>query len=63
MALLRMNVPGLILYGGSIAPGKFEGHSVTIQDVYEAIGSHSHGGMSDARFKALEDSACPGAGA
>jgi dihydroxy-acid dehydratase len=63
MALARLNIPGLVLYGGSIAPGKFEGHSVTIQDVYEAIGSHSHGDMSDARFKALEDSACPGAGA
>ena len=63
MALARLNIPGLVLYGGSIAPGKFEGHSVTIQDVYEAIGSHSHGGMSDARFKELEDSACPGAGA
>jgi dihydroxy-acid dehydratase len=63
MALARLNIPGLVLYGGSIAPGKFEGHSVTIQDVYEAIGSHSLGGMSDARFKALEDSACPGAGA
>jgi dihydroxy-acid dehydratase len=63
MALARLNIPGLVLYGGSIAPGKFEGHSVTIQDVYEAIGSHSHGAMSDARFKALEDSACPGAGA
>jgi dihydroxy-acid dehydratase len=63
MALARLNIPGLVLYGGSIAPGKFEGHAVTIQDVYEAIGSHAHGGMSDARFKALEDSACPGAGA
>ncbi|MHB8502400.1 MAG: dihydroxy-acid dehydratase [Candidatus Acidiferrales bacterium] len=63
MALARLNIPGLVLYGGSIAPGKFEGHSVTIQDVYEAIGSHAHGGMSDARFKALEDAACPGAGA
>ena len=63
MALARLNIPGLVLYGGSIAPGKFEGHSVTIQDVYEAIGSHSHGDMSDARLKALEESACPGAGA
>ncbi len=63
MALARLNIPGLVLYGGSIAPGKFEGHSVTIQDVYEGIGSHSHGDMSDARLKALEDSACPGAGA
>jgi dihydroxy-acid dehydratase len=63
MALARLNIPGLVLYGGSIAPGKFEGHSVTIQDVYEAIGSHSHGAMSDSRFKALEEVACPGAGA
>ncbi len=63
MSLARLNIPGLVLYGGSIAPGKFEGHSVTIQDVYEAIGSHSHGDMSDARLKALEDVACPGAGA
>ncbi len=63
MSLARLNIPGLVLYGGSIAPGKFEGRSVTIQDVYEAIGSHSHGDMSDARLKALEESACPGAGA
>ena len=63
MALARLNVPGLVLYGGSIAPGTFEGHAVTIQDVYEAIGSHDHGGMSDARFRALEAAACPGAGA
>jgi dihydroxy-acid dehydratase len=63
MSLARLNIPGLVLYGGSIAPGKFEGHSVTIQDVYEAIGSHSHGDMSDVRLKALEESACPGAGA
>jgi len=63
MALARLNIPGLVLYGGSIAPGIFEGHSVTIQDVYEAIGSHSHGAMSDARLKALEETACPGAGA
>ncbi|MGB7284168.1 MAG: dihydroxy-acid dehydratase [Candidatus Acidiferrum sp.] len=63
MALARLNIPGLVLYGGSIAPGKFEGHSVTIQDVYEAIGSYGHGDMTDARFKALESAACPGAGA
>lgn len=63
MALARLNIPGLVLYGGSIAPGKFEGHSVTIQDVYEAIGSHGHGDMTDARLKALESAACPGAGA
>ena len=63
MALARLDIPGLVLYGGSIAPGKFEGHSVTIQDVYEAIGSYDHGTMSEARFSALEKSACPGAGA
>jgi dihydroxy-acid dehydratase len=63
MALARLNIPGLVLYGGSIAPGEFEGHAVTIQDVYEAIGAHARGNMSDARLKMLETSACPGAGA
>jgi len=63
MALARLNIPGLILYGGSIAPGQFEGHSVTIQDVYEAIGKHACGGMTDAQLNSLEVSACPGAGA
>jgi dihydroxy-acid dehydratase len=63
MSLARLNVPGLVLYGGSTAPGTFEGHDVTIQDVYEAIGSHSSGKMNDARLLALEKSACPGAGA
>src|SRR5437870_3174075 len=63
MSLARLNVPGLVLYGGSIAPGHFEGHAVTIQDVYEAIGAHARGSMSDARLQALETAACPGAGA
>jgi dihydroxy-acid dehydratase len=63
MALARLDIPGLILYGGSIAPGQFEGHSVTIQDVFEAVGSHSRGAMTDAQLKALECVACPGAGA
>jgi dihydroxy-acid dehydratase len=63
MALARMNIPGLILYGGSIAPGKFEGHSVTVQDVFEAVGAHARGKMNDAQLKELECSACPGAGA
>jgi dihydroxy-acid dehydratase len=63
MALARLNIPGLILYGGSIAPGQFEGHAVTIQDVYEAVGKHSSGAMSDAQLHALEVAACPGAGA
>jgi dihydroxy-acid dehydratase len=63
MALARLNIPGLVLYGGSIAPGEFQGHAVTIQDVYEAIGAHARGSMSDAQLKTLESSACPGAGA
>ena len=63
MALARLNIPGLILYGGSIAPGVFEGHPVTIQDVYEAIGKHARGGMTDVQLKSLEVAACPGAGA
>ena len=63
MALARLNIPGLILYGGSIAPGQFEGHSVTIQDVCEAVGMHARGGMTDAQLRSLEGAACPGAGA
>ena len=63
MALARLNVPGLVLYGGSIAPGTWNGHDVTIQDVYEAIGAHAAGRMTDADLRRLEDSACPGAGA
>jgi len=63
MAVARLNIPALVLYGGSIAPGQFEGHAVTIQDVYEAIGMHARGSMTDARLKSLESAACPGAGA
>jgi dihydroxy-acid dehydratase len=63
MALARLDVPGLILYGGSIAPGRYEGRDVTIQDVYEAIGAHAAGWMSEAALCALEDRACPAAGA
>jgi dihydroxy-acid dehydratase len=63
MALLRLDVPGVVIYGGSIAPGSFHDRDVTIQDVYEAIGAHAVGRMSDRNFKDLEDHACPGAGA
>ena len=63
MAVARLGVPGLVLYGGSIAPGRFQGHDVTVQDVFEAMGAHSAGKMSDADLKDLEDHACPGAGA
>jgi dihydroxy-acid dehydratase len=63
MALARLNIPGLLLYGGSIAPGHYDGHDVTIQDVYEAIGAHSRGKITDQQLRDLECSACPGAGA
>jgi dihydroxy-acid dehydratase len=63
MALARLDVPGLILYGGSIAPGHVQGRDVTIQDVYEGIGAHAAGRLSDAQLCELEDGACPGAGA
>src|SRR5690242_1226807 len=63
MALLRLNVPGIVLYGGSIAAGRFQGHDVTIGDVYEAIGAHAAGLMSGEDLKQLENAACPAAGA
>jgi len=63
MALARLNIPGLVLYGGSIAPGHYHGHDITIQDVYEAVGAHAQKRMSDADLLAMENSACPGAGA
>ncbi len=63
MALARLNLPGLVLYGGTIAPGRFQGRDVSVQDVFEAVGAHAAGRMNDAELKALEDVACPGAGA
>ena len=63
MALARLNIPGLMLYGGSIAPGQYEGHAVTIQDVFEAVGAHARGKITDRQLKDLECAACPGAGA
>ncbi|HEV3510095.1 MAG TPA: dihydroxy-acid dehydratase [Candidatus Sulfotelmatobacter sp.] len=63
MALARMNLPGVVLYGGTIAPGSYRGKDVTIQDVYEAIGANVAGKMKDSELKELEDAACPGAGA
>ncbi len=63
MALARMNLPGMVLYGGTIAPGNYRGKDVTIQDVYEAIGANVAGKMSDKDLRELEDAACPGAGA
>src|SRR5437764_14028682 len=63
MALLRLNLPALLRYGGSIAPGRFEDRDVTIQDVFEAVGAHAAGKMSSQSLAQLEDVACPGAGA
>ncbi len=63
MVLARLNIPGLILYGGSIAPGHWHGKDVTIQDVFEAVGAHGAGRMTDAELCDLEANACPGAGA
>ena len=63
MALVRLDIPGLVLYGGSIAPGQWEGKDVTIQDVFEAVGTHAAGNMTDEQLCALEDVACPGPGA
>ena len=63
MALARLNLPSLMLYGGSIMPGRFQGHDVTVQDVFEAVGKHAAGKMTDAELHDLEDHACPGAGA
>jgi dihydroxy-acid dehydratase len=63
MALARMDVPGLMVYGGSIMPGKFKGKDVTIGDVFEAVGRHAVGKMDDKELAELEKVACPGAGA
>ncbi|MBV1699479.1 MAG: dihydroxy-acid dehydratase [Hyphomicrobiales bacterium] len=63
MAMCRLNVPSIFIYGGSILPGTFKGKPVTIQDVYEAVGRHSVGDMSDADLDILEQYACPSAGA
>src|SRR5207253_3078853 len=63
MALARMDIPGLMVYGGSIMPGRFQGKDVTIGDVYEAVGKHAVGKMDDKELTELEKVACPGAGA
>jgi dihydroxy-acid dehydratase len=62
MAFARVNVPAVIIYGGSIAPGKLDGQDLTIVDVFEAIGAHAAGAIDDSRLKAIEDRACPGPG-
>jgi dihydroxy-acid dehydratase len=63
MALLRLDVPGVILYGGSILPGRHKGRDITIQDVFEAVGANAAGRISDQELLEIENHACPGAGA
>jgi dihydroxy-acid dehydratase len=63
MAMCRLNVPSIFIYGGSILPGTFKGRPVTVQDVFEAVGKHSVGQMSDDDLQTLEQHACPSAGA
>jgi dihydroxy-acid dehydratase len=63
MALLRLNIPSIVLYGGSILPGRYKGHDITIQDVFEAVGAHSSGKITDLELLEIENHACPGAGA
>src|SRR6187402_79754 len=62
MAMVRLNVPSVFMYGGSILPGTFKGRDVTIQDVFEAVGMHAVGKMSDEDLEELEQRACPSAG-
>src|SRR5918912_3623519 len=63
MALMRLNVPGVILYGGTILPGHLNGRDLTIQDVFEAVGANAAGRISDDELRQIENHACPGAGA
>lgn len=62
MVMLRLNLPSIFLYGGTIMPGKYEGKDITVQDVYEAVGAHSAGKISDEELYKIECGACPGAG-
>ncbi len=62
MALARLDIPGLVLYGGSIAPGHYAGRDLTVADVFEAVGAYTSGKIDAAQLKAIEDAACPGAG-
>jgi dihydroxy-acid dehydratase len=63
MALLRLNTPGVVLYGGSIMPGHYHGRDLTVQDVFEAVGANAAGRITDSELLAIENAACPGAGA
>ena len=63
MAMVRLNVPSVFIYGGSILPGRYEGRDITVQDVFEAVGQHQAGNMTDAALRLIERVACPSAGA
>jgi dihydroxy-acid dehydratase len=63
MALLRLNIPSVIMYGGSILPGRYKGKDITVLEVFEAVGANAAGRISDAELLEIENSACPGAGA
>ncbi len=63
MVLARLNIPGVVLYGGSIAPGRYKDRDITIQDVFEGVGQHAAGKITAAELEAIENAACPGAGA
>jgi dihydroxy-acid dehydratase len=63
MALARLNIPGVVLYGGTIMPGRCDGRDLSIQDVFEAVGAYAAGTIDDSEFDSIERSACPGAGA
>lgn len=63
MALLRLNIPGVILYGGTIMPGRYNGKNITVQEVFEAVGANAAGKITDAELLAIENAACPGPGA
>ncbi|MBV8150713.1 MAG: dihydroxy-acid dehydratase [Candidatus Eremiobacteraeota bacterium] len=63
MAMMRLDIPAVMFYGGSIAPGKLDGEDLTVGDVFEAVGAYAAGKIDEKRFKAIEDHACPGAGA
>lgn len=63
MALLRLNIPSVVLYGGTILPGRYKDKDITIQDVFEAVGANAAGRMSDDELLAIENAACPGPGA
>ncbi|TIO40053.1 MAG: dihydroxy-acid dehydratase, partial [Mesorhizobium sp.] len=62
MAMMRLNVPSIFIYGGSILPGSYRGRQITVQDVFEAVGQHSVGTISDAELLEIEQAACPSAG-